>query len=109
MSRNTAVIAALNDQLRKGFLGGHVMLTIGIRSLPNDIQNAIFEAVNAFDRFTDDNDPYGEHDCATLTVKGCRVIWKIDYYDRTMTNASPDPADRAQTVRVLTIMLAEEY
>jgi hypothetical protein len=36
-------------------------------------------------------------------------MFKIDYFDRTMTYGSPDAADPQQTTRVLTIMLVSEY
>jgi hypothetical protein len=37
------------------------------------------------------------------------VLWKIDYYDRSRRYHSPDPADPKLTVRVLTVMRADEY
>jgi hypothetical protein len=36
-------------------------------------------------------------------------MFKIDYYDQTMSRHSTDPADPSITQRVVTIMLAEEY
>src|SRR5436190_460495 len=66
-------------------------------------------AVARFDEFTEDNDPWGEHDCAALTVDGQRIIFKIDYFDRDLQWHSPDAADPDVTRRVLTIMLGEEY
>jgi hypothetical protein len=105
----TLKIRALNDHLRRTGKGGIVLVTDGISSSDPDFANAVLLAVTQFDQFGETNDPWGEHDCAGLDVNGCRVIWKIEYYDRQMEFHSPDPANPKVTTRVLTIMLADEY
>jgi hypothetical protein len=42
-------------------------------------------------------------------LHGCKLFWKIDYYDTSLQYGSENPADPDQTTRVLTIMLASEY
>lgn len=103
-------LAQLNDLLRTTFLTGRVMLTEGIAALPAPVQERVLTGVRTFNAFTPDNDPYGEHDFGAIDVDGAgRVFWKIDYYDPSLTMGSEDPADPAKTVRVLTVMFAEEY
>jgi len=103
-------IDELNDLFRTTFLTGTVILTPGIRALPDAVWEEVITKVRTFDDFTEDNDPHGEHDFGTFTEPGAgKVFWKIDYYDRDYCNGSPDPADPKVTRRVLTIMLAEEY
>ncbi len=102
-------IAALNDALRRHGTGGRVMMTAGIQALGQKAVTEILARARAFDAFTPDNDPYQEHDFASLTVNGNKIFWKIDYYDSNMEYASPDPADATKTCRVMTILLAEEY
>ena len=104
-----ARITELNDRLRTTGRGGMVVITNGIGALGLPAVNQIFAAVAVFSDFNPDNDPWGEHDCASLEVDGHRVIWKIDSYDRSRRFHSPDPADPKVTVRVLTVMLADEY
>jgi hypothetical protein len=66
-------------------------------------------AVEDFDDFTADNDPYGEHDFGSFNYAAETIFWKFDYYDVDLQMHSPDPSDPAVTARVLTIMLADEY
>jgi hypothetical protein len=109
MTTPTERIRALNDQLRTTGQGGDVVVTRGIAALDLLTKAAIFAAVQAFDRFTTDNDPYGEHDFGLLEVAGHRIMFKIDYYDSNMTYLSSNPSDPQVTRRVLTILLASEY
>lgn len=109
MSSKPERIRALNDRLRTTGQGGQIVVTAGIAALSNAALAEIMAAVQAFDGFTPENDPYGEHDFAALDAAGQRVMFKIDYYDHSLSMHSPDPSDAAVTKRVLTIMLASEY
>ena len=109
MTDQTARIRALNDELRRTGTGGRVVLTAGIAALPPEAVAAVLLAVQIFEEFSPENDPYGEHDFGLLEAVGVRVMFKVDYYNREMSMHSPDAADPAVTVRVLTIMLASEY
>ncbi|WP_118856113.1 DUF3768 domain-containing protein [Sphingomonas mesophila] len=102
-------ISELNDRLRRDWVGGRVAMSAGVEQLGLDAVIEIFEAVNEFEAFTPDNDPYGEHDFGVIKVGSERIIWKIDYYDTALESGSPDPSNPAVTTRVLTVMLASEY
>jgi len=65
--------------------------------------------VIAFDDFNADNDPHREHDFGSFELEGEKLFWKIDYYDLAGEFGSEDPTDPKETLRVLTVMLAEEY
>ena len=75
------------------------------RSAPTAVRE-VLTAVARFDDFTEDNDPWGEHDCAMLTVNGRRVLFKIDLYEEPQVKGADG---QPVTARVLTIMLAEEW
>ena len=105
----TARVAELNDILRRSFGGGRVMISAGVSALPAATRSAVLAAVQGFDAFDPANDPHGEHDFGAVAVGDLRCFWKIDAYDRDLRGPSPDPADPAMTMRVLTIMLPEEY
>lgn len=103
-------IATLNDNFRKTFTGGQVLLTAGIAAMSSEDKANIVSLVQNFDNFTPDNDPYGEHDFFSIDYKCNKIFAKIDYYDRFNTHfASENPADISKTLRILTILLAEEY
>ena len=108
-NQSTQKIAQLNDAFRTTFIGGRLMVTIGVSALPESIQSQVLRAVQSFNSFTPDNDPYGEHDFGRIEVGGQTFFWKIDYYDDSLRYSSEDPADPALTIRVLTVMLTEEY
>ena len=118
--RNLEEIARLNDGLRASPTApGHnrVVMTQGIAALIGDMSRyagfhrhaELLRIVRDYEDFSPDNDPYGEHDLGVFDFEGVRCYWKIDYYDATLTGGSEDPSDAAATVRVLTILLADEY
>jgi hypothetical protein len=107
--KQSSAVRALNDAFRKSLSGGTVLLTAGIFALGGEAQARILVAVQAFDDFTDDNDPWAEHDFGCIEIDGVRVFFKIDYYDLTRAMHSEDSADQSKTERVMTIMLASEY
>jgi len=102
-------IRALNDQLRRHHVGGRILITEGVSALGEVQLKSALLAIQRFDRFDEDNDPYGEHDFGAVTIGRHRIFWKIDYYDPMLKSGAVDPADASGTVRVLTLMLAEEY
>ena len=102
-------IKTLNDNFRKTFSGGRVMLTCGINAKSQSEQAEILNQVRCFNNFTTANDPYNEHDFGSFKYKGEQIYWKIDYYDKNDRYYSENPSNPSITNRVMTIMLAEEY
>ena len=107
-------LAKINDHFRKAVLteprdDGKCVVTAGIHALAPDTQMIILARVGAFNTFTIDNDPYGEHEFGAFEMMGVgKVFWRIDYYeDDSMEWGAEEPATKAY--RVLTIMLADEY
>ena len=105
----TARIRELNDAFRRTLMGGRVILTTGVEALPDAEKAAVLAKVRTFDAFDGDNDPHGEHDFVSFEHEGVKYFGKMDYYASDMQHGSKDPADPSQTVRVLTVMRADEY
>ncbi len=97
-------IATINDRFRG--MAVDVTVTQGVLYGVSDVIG-LMKAIETYDTFTPDNDPYCEHDFGSLVWKGEKIFWKIDYYDQTLTHGT-DPLS-PDCKRVMTIMLASEY
>jgi Protein of unknown function (DUF3768) len=108
---NAAKIAALNDRFRKQpERYGKAYVTDGVSAHEPEFVARAMAATAAFDAFTTDNDPYGEHDFGSFQLDGEKLFWKIDCVDKADPDrGAEDPSDPTTTARVLTVMLADEY
>lgn len=98
--------SADNDRLRMTFEGGRIFLTEGVWALGLSMVDQVLAAVRAFDDFTIEDDPRGEHGCGHFEIAGTRFVWRIA--DETEIECE-DAIDQNVSTRVLAIMLAEEY
>ncbi len=108
-----AKIAELNDELRISTFDAaasqNKIMVAGELGSDVEMVARVLRAAAAFKDFNADNDPYGEHDCASFDVHGVRCLFKIDYYDLNLEWHSPDPTDPKVTRRVMTVMYARDY
>jgi hypothetical protein len=102
-------IALLNDRFRSTFFGGNIVITPIVQNLDGITYRQLLHQVRTFDAFTEENDPYREHDFGRVCIRKDSFYWKIDYYDTTLKYGSEDPANPDITTRVLTIMHSSEY
>lgn len=98
-----AKVAKINDAFRRSGFG--VTLTVGVQEI-EDVPG-LLAAIRQFSTFTEDNDPWGEHDFGSLKWFGQKVFWKISYYDQTLEYGEEPLSPKCR--RILTVMLAEEY
>ncbi len=103
----TARIRDLNDAFHRTFSGGKVVMTTGVDALPDMVKAAALQRKpRPSPTFTEDNDPYGEHDFGSFDLWGRKFFWKIDLYEEPGVK---DKSGEPVVTRVLTIMLASEY
>jgi uncharacterized protein DUF3768 len=107
--RDRIRVRELNDELRKHLLGGGAVITTGIAALGAEAVARLVQTIAVFDDFCHANDPHEEHDFGSFRFDDVDVIFKIDYFDKSLNFHSPDAADPAVTERVITIMKADEY
>ena len=103
---NTERIRELNDSFRKS---GRYNCTPAVSNLPQPDQSRLIYKVMRYSNFSEDNDPYHEHDFGNVNLNGVTYFWKIDYYNLTYDGGSEDPSNEEVTQRVLTLMRADEY
>ena len=110
----TEAIAQLNDRAR---LGRDRKAKIGItRSCiaafadPGSIEGILIQSalMKAFAKATFSEDS-PERDFASIEFNGRKIWMKIDYYDNDMIYGSDDPTNPDVTIRLITIMLPEDY
>jgi len=114
-SRRAEQIARLNDRARMGFdRTARIVTTAGLLAelAPGDdprqrimAQARIMRAVRECTFGADSP----ERDMSWFEIDGHRAMLKVDYYDESLAWGSPDPTDASITIRVLTIMLTNEY
>ena len=102
-TENAVEIAKLNDTFRRSGFG--ITVTPGVQVI-EDLPGLIDE-VRRFNEFSENNDPYGEHDFGTIQWYGEKVFWKIDYYDQKLEYGEEPLSPDCR--RVMTVMLAGEY
>jgi hypothetical protein len=73
MDAKTARIHALNDQLRKKFIRGNVVITPGVAALGLEAVERIVKTIMTFDDFCHANDSYEEHDFGAFDADGQRL------------------------------------
>ncbi|MEI3807593.1 DUF3768 domain-containing protein [Agrobacterium sp. CCNWLW32] len=107
----TIRIRELNDELRtRGHARNGRIVAMG--GLINDDPAKQLRVAIAAGRHTDwksGDDPYGEHDFGKFEVDGEAFMFKIDYYSLDEAHGSEHPEDPAVTIRVMTLMYAEDY
>lgn len=111
MLESAKSIQKLNDEFRKKIVLGRqgAFITSGVAALGWESVQRIVRTVTTFDDFSHRNDPHLEHDFGSFDAEGHAIFFKIDYYDRALVGMSPDPTDPDLTVRIITVMLANEY
>ncbi len=97
MDTKTARIRALNDELRQHLRVGIAVMTPGVAALGQAAIDRIVKTIAVFDDFCHANDPYEERDFGSFEADGQMIIFKIDYYDKTLTYHSSDPSDTASS------------
>ncbi len=109
----TRTVQRANDSFRRGdpSIPGQWVITQGLSAMLKEtgrVPLEVIETVRAFEKFTEDNDPYKTHEFGSFEFQGETCFWKIDLYDNDLRYGSPEPTDLSVTTRVMTVFLASE-
>ena len=77
----------LNDELRHNFGLGTAVIMPGVASLGVEAVALIVRTVAVYDDFCHENDPHKEHDFGVFVAEGRTIFFKIDYYDKSISDA----------------------
>ncbi|HQU67304.1 MAG TPA: DUF3768 domain-containing protein [Albidovulum sp.] len=116
------VIGAQNDAFRKALgptlhdgqeLRGRIVATRGIREMGTAFVAAALAVVREDESFADDHSRYGSRSFGMPEIAhegdSFRIYWKIDLCANDGIMGPEDESDPAQTIRILTLCLPEEY
>ena len=98
-----------NDAFRRNPTLGTVVITARVKVMGRHAVEALMALVKNYADFDAVDDPYGEHDFGSITFRGSRFFWKIDYFDERLEFGSEASWDTTKCRRVLTLMHAEDY
>lgn len=111
-------IATQNDRFRNTWgadftIQGQIVWTQAVAAESVAWTTAIMAAVQRFDAFTEDNDPYGDHSFGSFDVtvgSETKTVWfKIDLYALDLVHGSENPTDLDKTKRVMTVLFPSDY
>lgn len=106
-----AMIRDLNDELRINgrSINGRIVAMGALGNEDREKIIRVYRAAAAFDDWPKGDDPYLEHDFGKFEVDGESFMFKIDYYSLDELHGSEHPEDQNTTIRVMTLMYAEDY
>lgn len=67
-------ISALNDRFRRTGVGGEIYITAGSEGLGVEAMLEIHQEIAMYNSFSEDNDPYGEHDFGNIEYSNCKIF-----------------------------------
>jgi hypothetical protein len=101
-------IQTIDDHLRKNPTADVAIMTPAIAALGQEATDRIVKTITVFDDFCHAHDPGDEHVTGSFEAEGHTILYKIDHYERLLESVTPQPADRMDRVRVITVRLAED-